>query len=241
MTGNRMTQIYAQAQDSFVKSKWDDALEEIVRTCNEKANIFNCFKQLEVKKLRREIVRSVTKKLVDIFELDGFDLDTIVPVIIEILYLDHSDDNSFVQKYVVTMTIIVIGGVEVTLMSPLAWLAAAGSVGFMMIVFEDLSQSNLIVLSCLEVVLVIERIFWFGASQINDKIVKAATLYYLKKRPKFLAAGKEALSIFDDIKELKPTLAKIIKDFRYQRQNIETTDEKPTQLVPLSIQPLQRT
>ena len=219
-----MSRIHAQAQASFVNSKWDDALDEIIRTCNKKGDLISCLKKHDVGKLRREIVQSVAEKLAGIFELDGFNYATAIPVISEILYPDD-DENSSIKRGFAATAGLAIGGVGVALMGPLAWLAAAGSTAALLTVYGDLSRSNLIVISCLEIAFVIERIFWFGASQVNDKIVAAATLYYLKRRMQVFAATKKGLDLFDNITKMKPTLAKIVEDFRYKRQNLGTSED----------------
>jgi hypothetical protein len=38
--------------------------------------------------------------------------------------------------------------------------------------------------ACLDVLLVLERIFWYGEGAINKKYVRATCLYYLKFRLK---------------------------------------------------------
>ena len=219
-----MSRIHAQAQTSFVNSKWDVALDEIIRTCNKKGDLISCLKKHDTGKLHRQIVQSVAEKLAGIFELDGFNHATAIPVISDILYPDGDENSSIKRGFAVTAG-MAIGGVGVALMGPLAWLAAAGSATALLTVYSDLSRSNIIVISCLEVAFVIERIFWFGASQANDKIVAAATLYYLKRRMQVVAAARKGLDLFDNITKMKPTLARIVEDFRYKRQNIGISED----------------
>ena len=247
MTGERMARIHAQAQDSFIKSKWDEAIESIIRTCDKKADLISCLKRHDVGKLRRKIVQSITEKLAGIFELDGLDHTAAVPTISEILYPDEDDGGSSIAQYLSIVGGLAIGTAGAALVGPIAWMIAAGSTTSALAIFTDLSNSNIVILSCLEIAFVLERIFWFGASQVHSEHVKAATLYFLKQRTEFWTAGGKALRRRDKINEMTPKLGSLVEQFQYKRRSIEQegdnggggggTEEKARRPVPPPLPP----
>lgn len=222
MTGERMARIHAQAQASFIKARWDEALQSIIHICDKKADLISCLRRMDVSKLRRKIIQSVTEKLAGIFELDGLDHAAAVPTISEILYPEEDDGgDSTIAQYLAIAGGLVVGGVGTALLGPIAWTIAAGSTTSAIAVFNDLSRSNIIVLSCVEIAFVLERIFWFGASRVHGEHVKAATLYFLKQRTDFWTAGAKELRRFDKVKEMRPKLGKLVERFQYKRRSIE--------------------
>ena len=82
-----------------------------------------------------------------------------------------------------------------------------------------------LIMACLDVLLVLERLFWYTGSQIDEKCVHAACLYYLRIRPKVFAKVSGILGTnFLDAEnwpnrlELERLLRDTVKEFQYKRQ-----------------------
>jgi hypothetical protein len=94
-----------------------------------------------------------------------------------------------------------------------------------------------LIMACLDVLLVLERLFWYTGSQIDEKRVHAACLYYLRIRPKVFAKlmgrlGTNFLNAenWPNSLELERLLTDIVKEFRYKRRSVGSpadSAEKP--------------
>jgi hypothetical protein len=91
--------------------------------------------------------------------------------------------------------------------------------------FLRVSNSMIAAVACLDVLLVLERMFWYGGCAINKKYVRAACLYYLKLRPKVHARLKEKISLIISNPVNMPTRTRLeavfrelVEEFRYKRK-----------------------
>ena len=225
MTGPSMTRIHAKAQDNFIKSKWDTALSDIINYCNKKSDLVGCLKKSDIEKLSKSVVQTMIDRLGTVFGLEGFNPLTASPIINEMLNPTSYEKNSTARSALLQGSGLLVGIVGGLALGPFAAFAALSSVSLTATVAYKLSASNAIVLSCLEIAFVLERIFWFGTNQVREKDVTAAALYYLKRRNEVIGAGWKDLSMFDNIKEMKPALSKLVERFRYERQSIVELDE----------------
>jgi len=95
-----------------------------------------------------------------------------------------------------------------------------------------------LIMACLDVLLVLERLFWYTGSQIDEKCVHAACLYYLRIRPKVFVKlmGRLGTNFLDAENwpnriELEHLLTDIVKEFQYKRRSSASSSidsaEKP--------------
>ena len=218
MTGICMAQIHARAQDNFIQSKWTLAIDAIIQICNDKAGLISCIEVWDTAKHKSSIYSTIAKTLAGIFELEGFDPTTAIPLMSAILFPVSEGHNSILWKgFHIFKDWVTYSLGPAALLGPPGWIAAQ-SILWSQIVYSNLSYGNSIVLSCLRVALVIERIFWFGASRIDERLIKAAALYQLKRDFELAAAGGESLSTFETVTDMKPALSKLAEELRYRRR-----------------------
>ena len=219
MTGIRVARIHARAQDNFIKSKWTLAIDAIIQICNQKAGLISCLKAWDNVKQQSSITSTIAKTLAGIFELEGFDPTTALPLMSAMLSPVSEGGNSAIREVFGALGAgVVYGSLPLALLGFPGWFAAAG-IQWSHVIYSNLSFGNRIVLSCLRVALVIEPIFWFGASRIDERLIKAAALYQVKRDFELVAAGGTSLSAFETTTEMKPALSKLAEELRYRRRD----------------------
>ena len=214
MTSERTGKIHRNAQENFLASKLEEIVTATITMCNEKANWWACFKSFDLARYQRELSDMAVQNAVRAFDFEGFQTSTLASIIRETMW---SSSNSSVSSYLKMLGM----GVLVS-----AW--GAAHIGFPLLTLValpanlvyntgwSLKNSHVLVMSCVEVILVFDRMFWYGDRRIEEKHVRAALMYYLKIRPQVMAELNKSLNITDKISEMAPTLSKIINQHRYR-------------------------
>ena len=68
----------------------------------------------------------------------------------------------------------------------------------------------------MEAAFVLERIYWLGQKRIDESSVKAASLYYIKKRVAVLQMLNDKMDLFDSIPKMKPALSEVVSKHRFK-------------------------
>jgi len=229
MTSDRMAQVHAHAQDVFVDQKLKTSISKLVSMLLEtrpRISFFNSNDKIE------KLVTSAIQTTASIFRYKDFNPDAYVLMIRTELWPPTPPDSmsSWIPGGVVggVATGAIYGAMSLLLGPVGVFARAALWVGGIAVsgVANAQKLGLGLIMACLDVLLVLERLFWYTGSQIDEKCVHAACLYYLRIRPKvfaklmgrlgtnFLAAENWPNSL-----ELERLLTDIVKEFRYKRRS----------------------
>jgi hypothetical protein len=229
MTSDRMAQVHAHAQDVFVDRKLRTSISKLVSVLLEtrpRISYFNSSDKIE------KLVTSAIQTTASIFHYKDFNPEAYVSLIRTELWPPTPPDSisSWIPGGVAggVATGAAYGAVSL-LLGPVGVLAKAalwvGGIAVAGVVNAQKLGLGLIMAS-LDVLLVLERLFWYSGSQVDEKCVHAACLYYLRIRPKvFLKVMGRLGTNFLDAEswpnrlELENLLTDIVKEFRYKRRN----------------------
>jgi hypothetical protein len=241
MTSDRMAQVHAHAQDVFVDQKLKISIAKLVSMLLEtrpRISFFNSNDKIE------KLVTSAIQTTASIFHYKDFNPDAYVLMIRTELWPPTPPDSmsSWIPDGIAGgVATGAVYGVMSLLLGPVGVFARAALwVGGIAVAgVANAQKLGLgLIMACLDVLLVLERLFWYTGSQIDEKCVHAACLYYLRIRPKvFLKLmGKLGTNFLDaenwpNSLELERLLTDIVKEFRYKRQSSASSSansvEKP--------------
>ncbi|KAE8449830.1 hypothetical protein EG329_007307 [Mollisiaceae sp. DMI_Dod_QoI] len=233
MTSDRMAQVHAHAQDVFVDRKLKTSISRLVSVLLEtrpRISFFNSNDKIE------RLVTSAIQTTASIFHYQNFNPDAYVLIIRTELWPPTPPESmtSWIPGGVAgSVATGAVYGAMSLLLGPVGVLAKAALwVGGIAVAGVANAQklSLGLIMACLDVLLVLERLFWYAGNQIDEKCVHAACLYYLRVRPKVLVRlmGRLGTNFLDtDIwpnsLELERLLTDIVKEFRYKRRSSADT------------------
>lgn len=229
MTSDRMAQVYRHAQNAFADRKLEASISKLVSMFLEtrpRISFFNSNDKIE------KLVTSAIQTTARIFHYKDFNPIAHVLMIRTELFPPTPPDS---------MTSWIPGGVAGGLASGAAYgvmtillgaigllaKAAVWAGGIAVAGVANAQKLGLgLIMACLDVLLVMERLFWYSGSRIDEKCVHAACLYYLHIRPKVFAKlmGRLGTNFLDaedwpNSQDLKRLLLDIVKEFRYKRRS----------------------
>ncbi|CAM6004455.1 unnamed protein product [Sphagnum balticum] len=229
MTSDRMAQVHAHAQDVFVDRKLKTSISKLVSMLLEtrpRISFFNSSDKIE------KLVTSAIHTTASIFHYKDFNPDAYVLMIRTELWPPTPPESmsSWIPGDIVGgVATGAVYGVMSLLLGPVGVFARAALwVGGIAVAgVANAQKLGLgLIMACLDVLLVLERLFWYTGSQIDENCVHAACLYYLRIRPKVLAKlmGKLGTNFLDaenwpNSLELDHLLTDIVKEFRYKRRS----------------------
>lgn len=233
MTSDRMAQVHAYAQDVFVDRKLKTSISKLVSMLLEtrpRVSFFNSNDKIE------KLVTSAIQTTASIFQYKDFNPDAYVLIIRTELWppTPPASMSSWIPGGVASgvasgVATGAVYGVMSLLLGPVGVFARAALwVGGMAVAgVANAQKLGLgLIMACLDVLLVLERLFWYTSGQIDEKCVHAACLYYLRIRPKVLAKlmGRVGTNLLDaenwpNRQELERLLTEIVKEFRYKRRS----------------------
>ena len=187
MTSDRMTQVHAHAQDVFVHRKIQASISKLVSIVLEtrpRISYFNSSEKIE------KLVTAAIQTTASIFHYKNFNPDAYVLMIRADLWPPTPPDSmtSWIPGGVAGG--VATGAVMSLLLGPVGLFAKAALwVGGIAVAgVANAQKLGLgLIMACLDVLLVMERLFWYAGSTIDEKCIHAACLYYLRIRPKVLA------------------------------------------------------
>jgi hypothetical protein len=229
MTSDRMAQVHEHAQDVFVDRKLKISISKLVSMLLEtrpRISFFNSNDKIQ------KLVTSAIQTTASIFHYKDFNPDAYVLTIRTELWPPTPPDSmsswipSGVAGGVATGAVY---GAMALLLGPIGVFArAAVWVGGIAVTgVANAQKLGLgLIMACLDVLLVLERLFWYTGGQIDEKCVHAACLYYLRIRPKAFAKlmGRLGTNFLDaenwpNSLELERLLTDIVNEFRYKRRS----------------------
>ncbi|KUJ07614.1 uncharacterized protein LY89DRAFT_691686 [Mollisia scopiformis] len=238
MSSDRMIQIHAHAQDVFVDRKLKTSITKLVSMLLEtrpKVAFFNSNERIE------KLVTSAIQTTASIFHYKNFNPDAYVLLIRTELWPPTPPESvaSWIPGGIAggVATGAVYGAMSLLLGPVGVFARAAVWVGGIAVAgVANAQKLGLgLIMACLDVLLVLERLFWYTGSQIDEKCVHAACLYYLRVRPKVFAKVMGRLGTnflqaenWPNKLELECLLTDIVKEFRYKRRSSgsSTVDSK---------------
>jgi hypothetical protein len=229
MTSDRMTQVHAHAQDVFVDRKLKASISKLVSMLLEtrpRISFFNSTEKIE------KLVTSAIQTTASIFQYKDFNPDAYVLLIRTELWPPTPLDSmtSWIPGGVAGgVAMGAMHGVMTLLLGPVGVFARAALwVGGIAVAgVANAQKLGLgLLMACLDVLLVLERLFWYTGSQIDEKCVHAACLYYLRIRPKVFAKLMSSLGTnfldkesWPNGQELERLLTDTVREFRYKRRS----------------------
>ena len=182
MRGDAVARIHAKAQRLDAKAKLKSSVEVAASSFMEIAPKID----MGTEKFVVNIAKQVAKDVCSIFEYKGLPSVQIGTKIRSILQEDRKKSlwESLVKVMgasgIVATTVQTALDTRLTLLPALS--RAIPPVVMGAAVKARLTHMSMIVM-CLDVILVLERIYWFENSVINEESIEAACLYYVKVQP----------------------------------------------------------
>lgn len=243
MTSDRMSQVHAHAQEVFVDGKLRTSISKLVSMLLEtrpRISFFNSNDKIE------KLVTSAIQTTASIFHYKDFNPDAYVLLIRAELWPPAPSESisSWIPGGVTgglaggVATGAVYGAMSLLLGPVGVFARAAFWVGGIAVAGLANAQKLGVglIMACLDVLLVLERLFWYNGSQIDEKCVHAACLYYLRIRPKVFVKlmGRLGTNFLDaenwpNSLELERLLTDIVKEYRYKRKSAMVSSADPAE------------
>ena len=218
MTSERMGQIHARAQEVVFQAKLTQMVAATVKLCDEQAGWWSSMKRNEIAVQRAELARVAVQNAMRVFAFRGLRPATLAGLLSETLWGVATESSTSTGRKVGLFALQALWGAAHIAFPPLAFVTVPAMVGAHWGI--SLQQSNMMVVACAEVLLVFDRMFWYGDALLEEKHVRAALVHYVKIRPQLLKALTEKLSLTDSITRMGPMLTSVIAEYRYRRPTL---------------------
>ena len=219
MTGPRMKQIHADAEEAHIKKKIKDSIEKIGKSYDANAPWINPTRgQAHVGNFRSKILQEIS----GVFGYRGYDPDSMPLTVQSLVHPSESRASSWKPlSDVADYTPLGIG--SLLLRGPYS--AAAGSaITSVWSIAMARKTSYHMIRECVDALLIMDRIYYYDGEVINNEYVKEACLDYLKRR-KEIDNGMDSpllrLCVRYNGEIVKKFLEEIIEKLRYRNTSTE--------------------
>jgi hypothetical protein len=204
MSSERIAQIHAYAQDIFIGQKIEAALTNLLDLYSERVGPVKSLKSvIYTDEFRTNITTAAIKAAWASFRFGGFHVGRYGSIIQDNLWPPARRLPRNKKMALAYVTACTIGGPIAGKMAERIIAASLMEFAITMLwptsllylVSSAYQVSMIAAAACLDALLVLERMFWYGGRVINKKYVMATCLYYLKLRLKVHAQLKEKISL----------------------------------------------
>jgi hypothetical protein len=182
MTSDRVAEIHAEAQKNYVKEKLRKSISVALKLfVKERPMIMSANPKVKSNNLATDVIQGVAKE----FRFQGYDPYSSAAIIQNLLWPPSQGTSTF--EAVVGHGLVGAMGVAAKAVAakiPIVGAAATAATTAATAALLAYNLSINMIRVCLDVILVLERVFWYDGLTINATYIRAACLYYIRLRPR---------------------------------------------------------